>query len=73
MHPFRRALPLRALHDRAGRALRAGRKPGLILGQCVVDPDIKALVVALVMAVLSPAMAVLGGDAYDTRDLWSDE
>ena len=41
----------------------------LILGWCVVDPSVKALVVALVMAVLSPVMAVLGGDADRTQEL----
>ena len=33
----------------------------LILGWCVLDPSMRALVVALVMAVLSPIMAALGG------------
>ena len=33
----------------------------LILGWCVLDPSLRALVVALVMAVLSPVMAALGG------------
>lgn len=32
----------------------------MIVGFAVVDPSIKALVVALVMAVLSPVMAELG-------------
>ena len=32
----------------------------LILGTCVLDPTWRALVVALVMAVLSPVMAELG-------------
>lgn len=32
----------------------------LIVGQCVLDPQWRALVVALVMAVLSPVMAQLG-------------
>ena len=41
----------------------------LILGWCVVDPSVKALVVALVMAVLSPVMAVLGGDPDRTQEL----
>ena len=41
----------------------------LILGWCVVDPSVKALVVALVMAMLSPVMAVLGGDADRTQEL----
>ena len=34
----------------------------LILGWCVLDPSVRGLVVALVMAVLSPIMAALGGD-----------
>ena len=34
----------------------------LIMGWCVLDPSMRALMVALVMAVLSPVMAVLGGD-----------
>ena len=33
----------------------------LIVGWCVLDPATRALVVALVMAVLSPIMAELGG------------
>ena len=33
----------------------------LIVGWCVMDPGVRALVVALVMAVLSPVMAELGG------------
>ena len=33
----------------------------LILGWCVLDPSVRALVVALVMAVLSPVMAAIGG------------
>lgn len=32
----------------------------LILGYVVLDPSMRALVVALVMAVLSPVMALLG-------------
>lgn len=32
----------------------------LIVGACVLDPSQRALVVALVMAVLSPIMAALG-------------
>lgn len=32
----------------------------LIVGWCVLDPSVRALVVALVMAVLSPVMAELG-------------
>ena len=34
----------------------------LIVGWCVLDPSVRALVVAFVMAVLSPVMAALGGD-----------
>ena len=34
----------------------------LIMGWCVLDPGMRGLVVALVMAVLSPIMAALGGD-----------
>ena len=33
----------------------------LIMGWCVLDPSVRGLVVALVMAVLSPIMAALGG------------
>ncbi len=33
----------------------------LIVGWCVMEPSVRALVVALVMAVLSPIMAELGG------------
>lgn len=34
----------------------------LIMGWCVLDPSMRGLVVALVMAVLSLIMATLGGD-----------
>ena len=34
----------------------------LIMGWCVLDPSARGLVVAMVMAVLSPVMAALGGD-----------
>ena len=34
----------------------------LIMGWCVLDPSVRGLVVALVMAILSPIMATLGGD-----------
>lgn len=34
----------------------------LVVGWCVLDPSIRALVVALVMAVLLPVMAALGGN-----------
>ena len=37
----------------------------LIMGWCVLDPSMRALVVALVMAVLSPVMAAIGGDDGD--------
>ena len=37
----------------------------LIMGWCVLDPSVRGLVVALVMAVLSPVMAALGGDDED--------
>ena len=37
----------------------------LIMGWCVLDPSVRGLVVALVMAVLSPAMAALGGGDED--------
>lgn len=33
----------------------------LIMGWCVLDPSVGGLVVALVMAALSPIMATLGG------------
>ena len=33
----------------------------LILGYAILDPTLRALVVAFVMAVLSPVMAALGG------------
>lgn len=32
----------------------------LIMGWCVLDPSMRGLVVALVMAVLSPVMAAIG-------------
>ena len=34
----------------------------LIMGWCALDPGMRGLVVALVMVVLSPIMAALGGD-----------
>lgn len=34
----------------------------IIVGYCVLDPSQRALAVALVMAVLSPIMAALGGE-----------
>lgn len=33
----------------------------LIVGACILDPSQRALVVALVMAILSPIMAMFGG------------
>ena len=39
----------------------------LIVGACVFDPSQRALVVALVMAVLSPIMAALGNEEDDGR------
>lgn len=44
----------------------------LIIGWCVLDPSVSGLVVALVMAVLSPIMAALGGDG-DTPQIPRDE
>lgn len=41
----------------------------LIMGWCVMDPSVRALVVALVMAVLSPVMAALGGNGGDTPEI----
>jgi hypothetical protein len=35
------------------------------MGWCVLDPSVRGLVVALVMAVLSPIMAALGGGDED--------
>lgn len=32
----------------------------MIVGTCVLDPSVRALIVALVMAVLSPIMAEIG-------------
>ncbi len=37
----------------------------LIMGWCVLDPSVRGPVVALVMAVLSPIMAALGGGDED--------
>ena len=37
----------------------------LIMGWCVLDPSVRGLIVALVMAVLSPVMAALGGGDED--------
>ena len=41
----------------------------LIVGWCVLDPSVRALVVALVMAVLSPIMAALGGGDGDKPEI----
>ena len=41
----------------------------LIVGWCVLDPSVRGLVVALVMAVLSPVMAELGGDPDETAEI----
>lgn len=37
----------------------------LIVGMCVLDPAARGLIVALVMAVMSPVMALLGEDGGD--------
>lgn len=44
----------------------------LILGWCVLDPSMRGLVVALVMAALSPIMTALGGDG-DKPEVPRDE
>ena len=41
----------------------------LIVGWCVVEPAVRGMVVALVMAVLSPVMAELGGDPDATSEI----
>ena len=43
----------------------------LIVGWCVVEPQVRGLMVALVMAILSPVMAELGsgGDDGDTIEI----
>lgn len=41
----------------------------LILGYAILDPTIRALVVAFVMAVLSPIMAAIGGGDGDTPQI----
>ena len=41
----------------------------LILGWCVLDPTLRALVVAFVMAILSPVMAALGGGDGDKPEI----
>ena len=40
----------------------------LIVGSCVFDPSTRGVIVALVMAVLSPIMAMLGGTEEQTDD-----
>lgn len=37
----------------------------VLVGKVVFDPDMRPVVVALVMAILSPIMATLGGDESD--------
>lgn len=52
-----------AAHGRAGGVLGVIiANLDLIMGWCVLDPSMRALMVALVMAILSPTMAALGGD-----------
>ncbi len=51
-----------ASNDWQWRLLRMIANLDLIMGWCVLDPSMRGLVVALVMAVLSPIMAALGGD-----------
>ena len=41
----------------------------LIMGWCVLDPSVRGLVVALVMAVLSPIMAARGGGDGDKPEI----
>ena len=41
----------------------------LIMGWCVLDPSMRGLVVALVMAVLSPIMAALSGGDGDKPEI----
>lgn len=41
----------------------------MIIGFAVFDPSVKALIVALVMAVLSPIMAMIGGDDGKAVDI----
>ena len=45
----------------------------LIAGYVILDPSQRALAVALVMAVLSPCMAVLGGGSDDELDGWDED
>lgn len=37
----------------------------VLVGKVIFDPDMRPVVVALVMAILSPIMATLGGDESD--------
>ncbi len=59
-----RGLDARAFSLRTCQRARSlnARSLDLIMGWCVLDPSMRGLVVALVMAVLSPIMAALGGD-----------
>ena len=41
----------------------------LILGYAILDPTLRALVVAFVMAILSPVMAALGGGDGDKPEI----
>lgn len=41
----------------------------LIVGVFHFDTSVKALIVAIVMAILSPIMAALGGDEMDKEDV----
>ena len=45
------------------------RSVDLILGYAILDPTLRALVVAFVMAVLSPIMAALGGGDGDKPEI----
>ena len=45
----------------------------LLLGMVVLDPTMRPVVVALVMAVLSPIMAMMGADPGDTFEEPEDE
>ena len=59
-----RGLDARAFSLRTCQRARSlnARSLDLIMGWCVLDPSMRGLVMALVMAVLSPIMAALGGD-----------
>ena len=56
-------------HDRAGVLGVVIANLDLIMGWCVLDPSMRGLVVALVMAVLSPIMAALGGGDGDKPEI----